>query len=241
MAVVALSSVALAMLLRAVSADAPASRAAAAGAVAGFALFGKLSAAFLAGPILAAAWILRTRARHASSLVATYALCTAGYILFQVARFHAINPPLPRSQNAAVHAGIRSFLDPSWIGSTWKSFWALFGWLTLDLPGGAYLLFAPATAAVLIGAIVQRGTARRRERIILDAGAAGMLALFLVYLGFADWQPQGRYLFPILGCAVAYTATVLQRLTHQTTAEVVLWFCSVSAAAIGVVRLATAY
>jgi len=82
------------------------------------------------------------------------------------------------------------------------SFWANFGWLTVPLPIWAYVVIALVCGMALGGWRHGRGLwARPWQRrtlwflagLVISMG----LAVLLPMIG-RDWQPQGRYLFPVL-------------------------------------------
>jgi uncharacterized membrane protein len=94
---------------------------------------------------------------------------------------------------------------------TFDSFWGVFGWMGVFMPGNFYLALQLFCAAVLVGAVAAARpwhtlTPAQREGVALLALSALItVMLFLIYnLSFV--QHQGRYLFPALvplGAAVA--------------------------------------
>jgi len=99
-----------------------------------------------------------------------------------------------------------------YIALTFAGFWANFGWLTIPLAPGWYLLLLVCCIGAVVGLV--RWWIRRRQRsgfahagmaVMILAFALISLQTFIPMIGSA-WQPQGRYLFPGLLPAVALLA-----------------------------------
>ena len=94
---------------------------------------------------------------------------------------------------------------------TFDSFWGVFGWMGVFMPGNFYLVLQLFCAAVLIGLVAAaRGwrtlDTHQREGIALLALSAFVTLALYLYYNVSFVQHQGRYLFPALvpiGAAVA--------------------------------------
>ena len=90
---------------------------------------------------------------------------------------------------------------------TLASFWGNFGWLTLPLPPGVYILLAIVTTLGIVGACRAalrgwRGADPARRRLwALPTAAAGLAVGQLLALAVVEGiMQQGRYLLPVVGC-----------------------------------------
>jgi hypothetical protein len=88
------------------------------------------------------------------------------------------------------------------VAVTFANFWGDFGWLTLPLPLGLYVVPALSSLGAAVGWIwVRRSLPQARQRqALLWLTMQGCLVLVLTFLPMIGrtWQPQGRYLFPAL-------------------------------------------
>lgn len=175
------------------------------GAAAGLALWAKASAVVLAPPLLLVATLLARRRRGGAvlGLLAPPALGAAGWALLSRARFGASVPPPPSGFEDPGGPLVMLLTEPWWIVRLWGSFWANFGWVSVQLPRPLYVAFLPASALLLWGAwvAVRRlagGLAGGERELVALTLAASTLFVLLVYMVRVDWQPQGRYLFPAL-------------------------------------------
>lgn len=99
------------------------------------------------------------------------------------------------------------------ISTIYRSFFALFGWMSIPVSGWLYLAWGIIGAGSLIGWIrrprgesYRLGAARRRPAGLL-AASAGFLLLGVIKNNLLVPQSQGRFLFPALGAiAVLFTA-----------------------------------
>jgi hypothetical protein len=75
----------------------------------------------------------------------------------------------------------------------------------------AYLLFVPPTLFAALGALELLSRRRSPLIVTLVLVVVTNLALLIVYLLSADWQPQGRYLFPALPALAGLATAGLER------------------------------
>jgi hypothetical protein len=101
-----------------------------------------------------------------------------------------------------------SGFDPmDFLGQSWRSSWALFGWASVSLDEWVYWLLGALTLIALAGLFLRGGRSDQQvprvvTRITAMSGVV-LLISFINLLGYSslvDYQPQGRYLF------VAYPA-----------------------------------
>ncbi|MCD4748463.1 MAG: glycosyltransferase family 39 protein [Thermoanaerobaculales bacterium] len=132
-----------------------------------------------------------------------------GWFLLNFARFGRWTPALPTGWNGEYSEGLQRLLsEPWWLVSTWGSFWAKFGWFNLPMPKLMYLVFLLPTAMVAVGivAMASRPSFRCGVLPVLSSILGTNLLLYLVFLVTADWQPQGRFLFPSIAALAAFAA-----------------------------------
>ena len=116
------------------------------------------------------------------------------------------------------------FDDPVWTKSTFRSFWATFGWMAVFLNSRIYLLIEAmlfgAAAGLVIAAYRALSEHGRRVWQWGSSWAWLLLALLLpaaILLSawtslYNDYQPQGRYLYPALIPVVLLTSHGLHSL-----------------------------
>ncbi len=83
-------------------------------------------------------------------------------------------------------------------GIAFTSFWGNFGWLQYPLPVSLYLLLAGITLGALVGLRYRwrQGPAAERRLLLWNAlSALVLVGGHVVPALYADWFPQGRYLF----------------------------------------------
>lgn len=97
-------------------------------------------------------------------------------------------------------------MQSQWGELTFKSFWGLFGYMRLPLPDSYYWALGLLSLLALLGLVLAIWQSLRREEASPSVRLLGIYAVAtLLLLGaslytnyFADFQPQGRYLFPAL-------------------------------------------
>lgn len=182
------------------------------GAAAGLALWSKPSGLFLVLPLLFVAVLLARQGRRktAAGLILAFAVLSAGWLVFALARSAPVLPGTETGSAAAL-GWSRLIAEPAWPVKVWGSFWAKFGWLNLFLPKPVYLFFLPPSLLVLWGGISTIRSMRRNlegaapEAVALLA-AISNLGLLMVYLAEVSWQTQGRFLFPSLAALAGLAA-----------------------------------
>jgi hypothetical protein len=121
-------------------------------------------------------------------------------------RFKPSNPTSPRYRMASKGVSFQQiYLDPQWMELSAKSFYGLFGYMTLQLPEWIYITSGAAALLCLLltfGMVVFRWDIIPGSRKVLLLAAPAAIALCVaasLYSSWTqDWQPQGRYLFPAL-------------------------------------------
>jgi 4-amino-4-deoxy-L-arabinose transferase-like glycosyltransferase len=86
---------------------------------------------------------------------------------------------------------------------TFDSFWGVFGWMGVFMPGNVYLALQVYAVAVLVGLVVAARNWRaldegQRDGVRLLALSASITVLLYLYYNLNFVQHQGRYLFPAL-------------------------------------------
>jgi len=188
------------------------------GVAVGLAPWGKASGLFLLPPVLFALVVLARRGhrRVALHLLLPCAGLFGAWLVFALVHFGTLWPsPSPAGEVHGANLGTL-LLKPWWIASLWESFWAKFGWLNLPLPLPLYVLFVPPTLLAAVGLLC----CLRSPRPSLSALGLALVTngtLLVIFLLFADWQLQGRYLFPSLGALAGLSAIGLGRLAAGWT------------------------
>ena len=114
--------------------------------------------------------------------------------------------------------------------TTFRSFWAQFGWMGVPVDQRIYLGLVLFCGLLAVGLLVFVWRARsgaltvspfqRRALWLLTAAAGLSIATFLGY-NFGFLQPQGRYLFPALGPLALAAGLSLRELLRPRTARCV--------------------
>ena len=90
---------------------------------------------------------------------------------------------------------------PAMFRGTFRTFWGLFGWVNVPLPGGLYLLILLVHAVALAGLLLDlRRGIDRAEVWVLGAAGLGMMLTFLQFNRITNpsgWH--GRFLLPAIG------------------------------------------
>jgi hypothetical protein len=189
-------------------------RATLASAVSGVASGAKVSAAALAPSLAVVALVLSTRRRWKllGPLLIPALAFTVVWIWLNLHRAGTLLPGVQTGwQSPSAGTFTRLIEEPWWIVQVWVGFWAKLGWFNVPLPMVAYLLFVPPTLFAARGALEL--LSRRRSPIIVTLVLVVVtnFALLIVYLLTADWQPQGRYLFPALPALAGLATAGLER------------------------------
>lgn len=117
--------------------------------------------------------------------------------------------------------------------TTFNSFWGQFGWMTVPLPGRAYLLLWIFTVLILVGlalALVRRGSPsgpRVRDSLLMLMTLLALTTAIHVTYNLTYEQHQGRYLFPALvpigiGVAIGFETWMKQVQRHLAAAGTLL-------------------
>ncbi len=113
----------------------------------------------------------------------------------------------------------------------YSSFWGVFGWMTIQLPRLLYILAGGLLTAGVIGA----GTGYARKKIafpehifiFLLIAIALEIASIIAYVMMIKYQPQGRYLYPVIApIAVIFSVGILQFARPYLRAGVIVLACS---------------
>ncbi len=121
----------------------------------------------------------------------------------------------------------------------WRSFWAVFGWLTVALPGWLYLPNLAILFTVAVGAIkaftcrldtAEGDGSLQMQQARLIVSLSGLLLLIAVILrNVGEFQPQGRYLLaglPAFGLWFAAGITLTpMRGQRWLIAAFLAWLC----------------
>lgn len=101
-----------------------------------------------------------------------------------------------------------------------RSFWGLFGWMSVVPPSGSYVavavllagLVAVAASAFIRGGLASASPAERDALAILLCAVVVQEVFQLSAIGsFGESWMQGRYLFPVLPAGAVAASIVLQR------------------------------
>jgi hypothetical protein len=91
----------------------------------------------------------------------------------------------------------------NWHNLSFDSFFGVYGWCQIEGPPRYYQLMAILSFLLLFYAITQSLASGRFENIVLGVATLCFICLMLAASLYHSWtydfQPQGRYLFPILG------------------------------------------
>jgi hypothetical protein len=91
----------------------------------------------------------------------------------------------------------------NWHTLSFESFFGVYGWCQIEGPPRYYQLMAILSSLFLFYAVIQSVASGRFENIVLGVGTLCFICLMLSASLYHSWtydfQPQGRYLFPILG------------------------------------------
>ena len=132
-------------------------------------------------------------------------LVYGGFDIFGLQRHDAIVIRQPRTAKWLVQLGATRFAK-EFILTTFRSFWAQFGWMGILVDQRIYLILALLCAVVGLGLVlfvirnVRQRTLSSPQRMALGLLALSALLTFLSYLWYnlKFVQHQGRYLFPAL-------------------------------------------
>lgn len=182
------------------------------GVLIGLALLAKTNAAFLL-PLACGAISWRARgpgflraALAGCGRVAVPVLVVAGWFFVRGARLYGWTDPLGFALRAAQNpdlvlppSGRAAFFEEVFGARLFQSWWGLFDWITLPLPGPLYWLYGVLGGLAVAGLAVRLASdagARERACLALCAGAFALSLAALVYLNFTFHSAQARLLFP---------------------------------------------
>jgi hypothetical protein len=147
-----------------------------------------------------------------------------------------------RTADLVAEIGLSAFLQ-RFILTTFRSFWAQFGWMGVLIDVRLYRALALFTALVVVGG-TSAGTrlwSRRRRLTSEQVGVLVLLALLssstaATYLGYnlKFVQHQGRYLFPGLAAAAAMAAAGLSELARRRPGSIVASILLLAAGLLGI-------
>jgi hypothetical protein len=173
------------------------------GALIGFGLLTKLALAMFVPVALIA--ISTRSARPIRECAITFGVAlvvTVPWLIHQVTSYGWMDP-LATVRHAAVVADQPRFpgLDPGYIGQflgvTFHSFWAQFGWMAIVAPDRLYSIWAIVTLLGGVGLVIGRRCFREPVwQILVGTITAAVLAYVGYNLSFEQFQ--GRYLFTAL-------------------------------------------
>lgn len=134
------------------------------------------------------------------------ALLYGGTDLFGLARHDAVVTGQPTSAEWVAQFGFVNVVG-QFLATTFRSFWAQFGWMGVLVSDRIYLALSLLTFTVILGLLVRiyriAREVRRQDRSLI--GNWGLMGLWLavalldyVLYNLHYYQPQGRYLFPAL-------------------------------------------
>jgi hypothetical protein len=94
-------------------------------------------------------------------------------------------------------------LPSAFVGTTFRSFWAQFGWMAVPIDARIYTALAMLSGVATLGFVVRLVEGREGRPLATRAGlllACAALLTLATHLGYnlSFYQPQGRYLFPAL-------------------------------------------
>ena len=134
---------------------------------------------------------------------------TEGWLARRLSITPGLLPHLLEPASYSIDSLGRYFL---YIALAFAGFWANFGWLTIPLAPGWYLLLLVGCISAVVGLVrwwIRRyqwgGFDRVGMAVMILAFVLISLQTFIPMIGSA-WQPQGRYVFPALLPAVALLA-----------------------------------
>jgi hypothetical protein len=130
---------------------------------------------------------------------------------------------------------------PAELVGLWRSYWGLFGWFTLPMPGWAYAAIDLAVLAALVGLAL----AAVRRAPFVRWGIVAWLGVWLVVVfgSLLRWMTiakgaQGRLLYPaIAAVAVLLVAGLRGLLPASVTDRAIAWGAGVSLAVLSVLAL----
>jgi 4-amino-4-deoxy-L-arabinose transferase-like glycosyltransferase len=80
-----------------------------------------------------------------------------------------------------------------------RSYWGTFGWMSFSMPDLIYAGFLALSLVALLGLFLLRpDDAIRRQQLLLGFAITGQFAQIVAY-NLTFTQPQGRFLFPVIG------------------------------------------
>ncbi len=132
----------------------------------------------------------------------------AGWFFVRGALLYGLSDPLGMALRAAQNPDLVlppeyrwMFLSEVFGQRLFQSWWGLFDWITLPMPGWLYVFYGLLMVFAAAGAIVRLGSeasARERTCSVLYAAAFALCLAALVYLNFTFHSGQSRLLFPSL-------------------------------------------
>lgn len=146
--------------------------------------------AFLA---LSAFWYVRNFLLYADPL-------GQNFVLEEMSNYHALGVVLPYSYDT-----LQQFIGLGFFTNIFNSFFAAFGYMYIWLPDSVYTLIYALVLASLMYTIYVIYSSKPRHKIPLLTTLLALLVAIGLTVGLAlynsvknDFQPQGRYLYPIL-------------------------------------------
>jgi hypothetical protein len=97
-----------------------------------------------------------------------------------------------------------------WVGNSWKSFTGYYGYMNIHGPAAYYIAMFALYVVLLsytTGTILMRGEAAEQQLLAVSGlFCGGVIFLSLYHSWINDFQPQGRYLFPVVALfAIPFT------------------------------------
>jgi 4-amino-4-deoxy-L-arabinose transferase-like glycosyltransferase len=200
------------------------------GLVAGLALLTKLTALpLLVAAVAAASACPRRRGSRLVALLVPVVVLVGPLLLRNVSVYGGGDPLALRRHGTVVAGqptagewiqarGFRGFVSHG-VATTFRSFWAQFGWMGVVVDFRFYLAAFTLTLAAGVGLAGGEDVAPARAGGGLLALHAGLVALLFAAYNFQFVQPQGRYLFPALLPIAVGVARGLENLADRNTAR----------------------
>jgi|GEM_PF-588193 putative flippase GtrA len=151
--------------------------------------------------VLASFWYIR-------NLILYHDISGQGFALKEMSKFHALGKPLPIDLASFAHLTTINFWE-----ILFRSFYLAYGEMIYFLDDSRYVVPAIFGVAGLVYIFVRISELNKKRRKVLIWATIAFLALLILVVAqvvynslIYDFQPQGRYLFPILAPLVIFVA-----------------------------------